>query len=68
MQPSDDSSLSEPQLMTFSVQVQYLVPVEQDESLVAIAFSTPTVALADEFVPLFDGIASTFEAETPASR
>jgi hypothetical protein len=64
MQPSDGPTLPEPQVMTFSV--QYLVPLERDESLVAITFSTPTMALADEFVPLFDGIAATFELRPPA--
>jgi hypothetical protein len=57
MQPSEGSG--DPQVMTFSV--QYLLPVEPDQTLIAITFSTPTVVLADEFAPLFDAIASTFE-------
>jgi hypothetical protein len=50
-------------LVTFSV--QYLLPVVHDETLVAMTFATPTVALADDFVPLFDAIASSLEL-TPA--
>jgi hypothetical protein len=49
-------------LVTFSV--QFLLPVPADETLVAITFATPTVALADEFEPLFDAIASSLEIES----
>jgi hypothetical protein len=46
---------------TVTFHLQYLVPVAKADTLAAITFATPTVALADSFVPLFAGIASTFE-------
>jgi hypothetical protein len=49
-----------------SFSVQYLLPVAGEDTLVTITFATPTVALADGFVPLFDAIAATLELN-PAS-
>ncbi|MEA2411599.1 MAG: hypothetical protein QOC77_2160 [Thermoleophilaceae bacterium] len=51
-------------LVTFSV--QYLLPVAGEDTLVAITFATPTVALAEGFIPLFDTIAATLEIESAA--